>query len=968
MSSPAEIPARTPLSTYRFQLNQNFGFRDAVGLVPYLAELGITDLYASPYLQARPGSLHGYDISNHNRINPEIGTGAELNALARALREHEMGHVLDIVPNHMGIGQPDNGWWMDVLENGPSSPFAPFFDIDWNPLKPELAGKVLLPVLGDQFGQILERGELRLTYENERFRIRYFENVFPVSPRSMALVLRGALDLLGDQIADDDADRIELESIVTALEHLPPRDRTDPESVKERRRENVVARRRIATLHESSAAFRRALERAIEAFNGRIGEPHSFDRLERLIDDQPYRLSYWRVAAEEINYRRFFDINDLAGVRVERPEVFQETHRLILRLVAEGKVTGLRIDHPDGLFDPPGYLRELQAEAARRSPGSPFYVIVEKILTGDESLPPDWQVAGTVGYEFLNRVNGLFVDANQAERMEAVYAGFLGRTQHFPELVYERKKLILRVALASELNVLAYLLDRISEQNRRVRDFTLGSLTDALREVIAGFPIYRTYIDAYAGRVSDTDKAYVERAIRTAMRRNRATSPTIFEFIRNILLLQWPDDLGAEAREEHARFVMKFQQLTGPVMAKGLEDTSFYIYNRLVSLNEVGGEPDHFGVEPAGFHEWIGRRRERWPASMNNSSTHDTKRSEDVRARINVLSEIPDEWERRVTRWAECNAEQRETIDGESVPDRNDEYLLYQTLVGAWPLAPMDAAAHESFVGRVQQYMEKATREAKVHTSWINPNEEYDRGLRDFVARILERPPEGEARNLFLEDLEDFHPRVACCGMLNALSQTLLKLTCPGVPDVYQGQEVWDFSLVDPDNRRPVDYDRRREMLAELRGRLAEADRGDLAAELLQGWQDGRAKLYLTHVALRLRREDPDLFLRGSYVPLAGHGPREAHVLAFARHLEDRTVVVVAPRLWAGFVREACAVPDGSLWSQTVLEGPIRLLTGTFRNLLGGGEIRAEGRGRLGTIPLARVLDRFPVALLERTG
>jgi (1->4)-alpha-D-glucan 1-alpha-D-glucosylmutase len=454
MSSPAEIPARTPLSTYRFQLNQNFGFRDAVGLVPYLAELGITDLYASPYLQARPGSLHGYDISNHNRINPEIGTGAELNALARALREHEMGHVLDIVPNHMGIGQPDNGWWMDVLENGPSSPFAPFFDIDWNPLKPELAGKVLLPVLGDQFGQILERGELRLTYENERFRIRYFENVFPVSPRSMALVLRGALDLLGDQIADDDADRIELESIVTALEHLPPRDRTDPESVKERRRENVVARRRIATLHESSAAFRRALERAIEAFNGRIGEPHSFDRLERLLDDQPYRLSYWRVAAEEINYRRFFDINDLAGVRVERPEVFQETHRLILRLVAEGKVTGLRIDHPDGLFDPPGYLRELQAEAARRSPGSPFYVIVEKILTGDESLPP----TGRSPAPSATSSSTASTASSWTPTRPSDGGGLRAVPRPHPALPgagLRAKKLILRVALASELNVLA---------------------------------------------------------------------------------------------------------------------------------------------------------------------------------------------------------------------------------------------------------------------------------------------------------------------------------------------------------------------------------------------------------------------------------------------------------------------------------------------------------------------------------
>jgi (1->4)-alpha-D-glucan 1-alpha-D-glucosylmutase len=732
-----ELP-RAPRATYRLQLNLNFTFSDAARIVPYLHDLGISDLYASPYLQARPGSLHGYDISNHNRLNEEVGGEEDHANLTRQLRDHKMGHLLDIVPNHMGIGEPSNTWWMDVLENGRSSPFAHFFDIDWAPLKPELTGKVLLPVLGDQFGRILEEGELQLFFEEGRFRIRYHEQVFPVSPRSSSLVLRALLREMRGSVADDDVHLTEVESIVTALEHLPPRDRTDPESVGERRRESFVSRRRLKALREESESFRTALERALRAYNGKKGEPHSFDDLERVLDDQPYRLAYWRVAAEEINYRRFFDINDLAGVRVERDDVFHDTHRLILQLVAEQKVTSLRIDHPDGLHHPYAYLRKLQQEATKHAGDGPVYIIVEKILTGDEPLPEDWPVAGTVGYEYMNRINGLFVARDNSAAMTGAYERFIGDRINFANLIYDRKKLILRVALASELNVLAHLLNRISEKNRRFRDFTLGSLTNVIRETIACFPVYRTYIDAVAGQVSPADASHVERAIRTAMRRNRATSPTIFEFLRDILLLRWPEDLEPEAREEHALFVMKFQQLSGPVMAKGVEDTSFYIYNRLISLNEVGGEPDHFGIAPDMLHFWLRERRHKWPLSMSNSTTHDTKRSEDVRARINVLSEIPEQWEERVTRWAELNAGRKADVDGDPVPDRNDEYLLYQTLVGAWPLAVADQEAGYQFRDRILMYMEKATREAKVHTSWINPNEAYENPLREFITGILD--------------------------------------------------------------------------------------------------------------------------------------------------------------------------------------------------------------------------------------
>jgi (1->4)-alpha-D-glucan 1-alpha-D-glucosylmutase len=959
MTDRVQLPSRSPLSTYRFQFNHSFPFRDGTALVPYLERLGIDWVYASPYLQARSGSTHGYDISNHSRINPEIGSPEEHAEFTQRVQQHGLGHLLDIVPNHMGIGQPDNEWWMEVLENGPSSVYAPYFDIDWAPLKPELAGKVLLPVLGDQYGRVLENGELQIEYDGARFTIRYHEHVFPVSPKSSSLVLSAALERLKNRLGEDHEDRMELASIVTALEYLPPRNRTDPQSVAERRRENAVTKRRVSDLFRNSDLFRRAMEESIREFNGEPGEPHSFNRLDELLEDQAYRLAFWRVAAEEINYRRFFDINDLAGLRVERGEVFQSTHRLIFQLLREGKVQGLRIDHPDGLYDPRRYLRELQQECARRTGEPATYVVVEKILTGEEPLPDDWQCAGTVGYEFLNRLNGLFVDSRNEAGMNAAYTEFIGRRLRLADLVYDNKELILRAALASELNVLSYMLDRLSESNRRFRDFTLGSLNAALRETIASFPVYRTYIDAHIGRLADSDREFVDRAIRNARRRNPTMSRTVFEFVRNVLLLDWPEDLSEEAREQHARFVMKFQQLTGPVMAKGLEDTTFYVFNRLISLNEVGGEPERFGIQPADFHRWIAERHEKWPVALNSTSTHDTKRSEDVRARINVLSEIPEEWGRRALRWAELNRDKKALSHDDPAPESNDEYLLYQTLVGAWPLGELERDDRESLVERVQQYMEKATREAKVHTSWINPDEEYDTALREFVRDVLDPSQSAE----FLEDLVAFQAKLAPMGMLNALSATTVKLTCPGTPDVYQGQEVWDFSLVDPDNRRPVDYQARSQMLDALVASLEAGDRAEIARAVLDRWQDGRIKLFLTHLLLRYRRDNPELFRAGRYLPLEATGERAEHVISFARENRDQAVVVVAPRFWATMLwdREA-RLPDGALWSGTGLDlGPIG--GRTYRNVLTGETLDGA---RAGSLALERVLQSFPVAVLER--
>jgi (1->4)-alpha-D-glucan 1-alpha-D-glucosylmutase len=955
-------PGRVPVATYRLQFNHGFTFGDAARVVPYLSRLGITDLYASPYLQARPGSVHGYDVFDHNSLNAEIGSEADHRALASVARKHDMGHLLDIVPNHMGVAGNGNAWWMDVLENGPSSPYSPFFDIDWYPLREAHQSKVLLPVLGDQFGLVLERGELRLAYADGRFRIHYFENEFPVAPRSSTGVLREALRRLRAGAHDEDA-AVELESIMTALHHLPPRNRTDPACVAERQRERRVSQRRLAALHERSPEVRDALQQAVEHFNGSVDDPHSFDALHELLDDQAYRLAFWRVAAEEINYRRFFDINDLAGVRVERPEVFEATHRLILRLMAEGTVTGLRIDHPDGLFNPLQYLRDLQHAAAERTNEEPVYVLVEKILTGEEPLPPDWPVAGTVGYDFMNRVNGLFVDRANEAAMDDAYSRFTRRTPDFEELVYSRKKLILRNALASELSVLSHLLDRLSDQNRRVRDFTLGSLTEVLRETIACFPVYRTYVDARTGSVSETDGAYVEQAIRTARRMNPAISRSIFEFLRDLLLLRWPQGLDEETRSEHARFVMKFQQLTGPVMAKGVEDTSFYIYNRLVSLNEVGGEPQHFGVEPAEFHRWVLTRQAAWPHAMNASSTHDTKRSEDVRARIDVLSEMPQRWAEHALRWAELHAALRpDDGDGGPVPTRNDEYLLYQTLVGVWPLdGARDDESLGDVVARVQQYMEKATREAKVNTSWINPNDAYDEGLRRFVASVLDR----RANTAFFEDFIPLQAAVARLGMLNSLSQTLVKIAAPGVPDVYQGQELWDLSLVDPDNRRPVDYDTREAMLASLAARR-DGGAAAQAVELVREWTDGRIKLLVTHRALEHRRAHPALYLEGEYLPLHAHGARAAHVVAFARRHGERRVVVVVPRLVAGLFGDDGFGEDAArVWADTELRGPAELLDGLIDHFTGERPRAAARDGGQAAIPLAELLGRFPVALLS---
>ncbi len=974
---------RRPASTYRLQITGDFTFERAAAVVPYLHELGVTDVYLSPILAAASGSAHGYDVVDHGRINADLGGESGFGKLCEALSRRGMSLVLDFVPNHMGVG-PQNAWWMEVLENGPSSRYAYYFDVDWRPVKSELENKVLIPVLGDQYGIVLEKGELRLVREGGSFLVTYYEHRFPVAPRSVPQVLQCRLEELRQELGPEDVNVWELESICTSLEKLAPRSETDPAKVEERAREKEVAKRRLHMLFDASPRVREHVDQNVALFNGRSGEARSFDLLDRLLDSQAYRLAHWRVAGEEINYRRFFDINGLAAIRMEDERVFEEAHRLVLRLVREGKAIGLRIDHPDGLYDPTTYFRRLQSSAlveqaralveargealdlaSARSlraqveeglasgelPPRPLYVIAEKILSPNERMPQAWAIDGTTGYEFLAAAGGLFVDASAEESFTEGYARFTGIRRSFRDLAYQAKRVVTSSSMASEINMLARRLNRISETNRRTRDFTLNELRRALVEFVSCFPIYRTYVTP-RGEVDERDRRYVEAALLRARRRSPVTEPSIYEFLRDVILVRFPDGLSEAERAEWLELALKLQQVTGPVAAKAVEDTAFYAYARLLSLNEVGGDPREFGTSVQAFHELNRARLAQWPGSLAATSTHDTKRSEDVRVRIAALTEVPREWRSLLARWGRTNRRFRSEVDGEAAPDRNDEVLLYQTLVGTYPdPAPKPGSeAWRCYAGRITAYMQKALREAKVHTSWTNVHVEYEQAVTRFAESILAAPE-------FMEGFAPLARRIAAAGRLSSLSQVALKLASPGPCDVYQGCEVWDLSLVDPDNRRPVDFALRARLLDELRRRVADGpvERAALAREVSRpdALPDGRAKLLLLREGLRLRRDRPDLFLRGEYLPLAAEGPQADRLVAFARRQDDAALLCVAPRLTLGLEANAGGRPS---W-----EGHLALPRGLrreYRNVVTGAR---HGGDRL---VLDDLLAGFPVALL----
>ena len=969
-------------STYRIQFHKEFTFANAMELVPYFASLGVSHLYASPIFKASPGSMHGYDVVDYSQINPEIGTRDELEELVRVLREHKMGLVIDHVPNHMGIEKGANPWWQDVLENGRMSRYADHFDIDWQPIKRELRNKVLLPFLGGQYGEILERGELKLGYQGGRLTANYWDTPFPLDPRTYPVCLRTVQASLSEEDDAEDIDALELESIINALDRLPAANDHDlsAEEIDARHREQVVTLRRLSDLVERNADVSNALEEAVARLNGEVGNPESFDDLDALLSQQPWRLSYWRVASEEINYRRFFAINTLAAIRQEDSAVFEEAHALLLDLLVDGTIDGVRFDHTDGLWDPERYFNDLQvgflraAVRKRLQPESdddwekllpdlnreiraalqeiaegdrnwPVWTVAEKILEHGEPLPRSWKIAGTVGYEFMQSATGVLVNPQSRAMFDTIYQRYTGERIRYNELVYDMKLAQVREAFASELNVLTNVANRISESDRHSRDFTFNSLRAALREVIACFSVYRTYTTCGEPEVTEHDRETINLAVNEAIRRNPRLDSSVFEFIRQALLLHHTGEIE-ERRYAPCHFAMKLQQLSGPVMAKGLEDTTFFRFNRLTSLNEVGGDPAQFGTSVGDFHRQNQARLNDWPHSMINSSTHDTKRSEDVRAAISVLSERPTEWRAGINRWTRLNRRFKVKIDGALAPHRVDEWVLYQTLIGTWPLDGF-AGLDEAYVTRMQDYMLKVVREAGRFSNWVNPNADYETALRDFVKGILNK----RRARAFLKDIDQFIAQQRDATLANALSQQVMKLTSPGVPDIYQGTELWDDSLVDPDNRRPVNY--------QIRQTYLEASNS--VSDLVKNRAGGGIKLELTAALLRLRRENAGLFLRGEYAPVRVSGEASEHVIAYAREFEGRALLVILPRLLylASEGGEVFGNPD--IWTNTTLHLPASLSSEGWSNLF-------TGAGVADASDLTSLFAEMPFAVLIHSG
>jgi (1->4)-alpha-D-glucan 1-alpha-D-glucosylmutase len=846
------------VSTYRLQFHKGFTFKDAAAIVPYLHDLGITHVYASPYLKAAAGSTHGYDVIDHAQLNPEVGSTADYDAFLHALSTHGMSHILDTVPNHMGVETNENHWWNDLLQHGRQSRFADYFDMNWDLFAPrtELVGKVLLPVLGEAFGQALANGKLEVKQENDRAYVYYYTRRFPANPAS-----------------------------------------------------------------------------------------DSEKSLEKLLEQQHYRLSDWRVAADEINYRRFFDISGLAALQMQHQKVFDDVHQFTFRLIAEGKIDGLRVDHPDGLLDPKQYFDRLQEKYQAACPQAaaekPLFVSVEKILNGNEELPRDWNVAGTSGYDFLCRVNDLFVDSDAEPAMTRIYQNFIAGKTCYPDWVYRNKCQVLDQAMYSEMIALTRRLDALAQKSVGSRDFTFRQLHQALREVIACFPVYRSYVSSRG--VSDSDAVVVDLAIAEAQKRNPNVDPSLLNFIRDSILLRYP--VPVDVKPDQLQFAQRFQQLTSPVNAKGIEDSTFYIYNRLTSLNEVGGDPGSFGRSAESLHRYFQDRQSFWPLALSSLSTHDTKRSEDLRARLNVLSEIPAEWEHAINRWRTLNAD----LANEIHP--NDQYLLYQTLLGAWPLAEMTDSQRQTFANRICSYMQKALREAKLRSSWVNPIAQYESAVEQLIKFLID-PQTGAA---FQKEFLPFKDRLATLGLYKSLSQTVLRLTAPGICDTYQGTELWDLSLVDPDNRRPVDYALRATLLKDLPDSIAK-----LSTDPADPQHHARLKLAVTKSLLHLRRSSPDLFLAGSYQPASLTGKFAAQCFAFAREHGEKLLIVVVPRLITPLV--GTSRWDEIAWDDTRLNIPDHFKATELKNVLTLEPLSVAN----GQIELSKIFANFPVGVFVR--
>jgi (1->4)-alpha-D-glucan 1-alpha-D-glucosylmutase len=893
---------RIPIATYRVQFNQDFGFKDAAAIVPQLHRLGISHLYASPIFAAREGSTHGYDVIDPNRLNPALGTPEEFDSLVHALHDRNMGLLLDIVPNHMAAST-ENVWWMDVLENGSASPYASYFGINWGSPDSKIQDKIFLPILGEPYGRVLEKGELKISYEHSGFFLNYYGHRLPIALVSYSRILKPGSELLSDVA--------EFGLLLESLDRLPPRTATEWEALESRYREKDAIKQRLWALVQAHDSIREHVQHNIDAL--------TLDELDDMIQEQAYRIAFWKVATERINYRRFFDVSDLIGMRVEDPAVFEAGHRLVLELVRSGKVDGLRVDHIDGLADPLEYQKQLTRENV--------YIVAEKILTGDEELPSDWPIQGTTGYDFLGQMNSLFVEPAGLDRLSTQYESIAGSTKGFEDIAYERKSRIIEALFSGEMQDLGAHLALLAEEDRNARDLSPRDMTQAIIEVTACMPVYRTYIDSFEAR--EVDCAYVHAACADARRRNPRVDALVYDFVERVLTLRFKRWMCDKSRTEWLLFVKKWQQLSGPIMAKGVEDSTMYVYNRLISMNDVGGL--HEARSPEQIHTFLARRQAAWPHTMNATSTHDTKRSEDVRARINVLSEIPDQWIRNTTRWSRWLAEKRGEVD------RNEEYFLFQTLIGAWPL---HAAQTGEFRERMKQYVVKASREAGTYTSWMHSNPQHEAALQTYIDVLFE-----DSR--FQASFRPFCDRVSFYGAINSLSQLMLKATAPGLPDFYRGEICWDFSLVDPDNRRPVEF-------APL------TDFSWKPRDLLETWSDGRVKVFLTEKLLGFRTGNHDLFLDGAYIPLTATGKRAQNVFAFARFAGGAWCIVVVPR-FATQLSVTTRPPIGiRAWLDSTLvipaEAPLR-----WKNILTGQTLSA----RDSQIPLSRILEQFPVALLS---
>lgn len=922
---------RVPSSTYRLQFNGSFGLKDAMETLEYLSALGITDVYASPIFKSRSGSLHGYDIVDPDAINPEVGDTEQFVELMGRLKALDMGWVQDVVANHMAY-DGGNSMLMDVLEKGKSSRFFGFFDIEWDHPYEGIKDKVLAPFLGRIYGEALESGEIRLEYAQNGLSVSYYGFKFPLKIDSYAYFLTYGLRKLTFQLGRDHPDFIKLLGILYVLKNLPGA--TEDNELQD---QVTFVKRMLWELYTGNRDISRHIDENAAAFNGTLGDPESFNLLDKLLSEQFFKLSFWKVAAEEINYRRFFNINELITLKAEDEQVFDRLHAFLFRLIGYG-ITGLRIDHIDGLYNPLAYLRRL-----RESAGD-LYMVVEKILGADEELPFIWPVEGTTGYDFLNNLNGIFCDTSNETRFNRIYSSFTGIKASYADLFYEKKKLITEMDMMSDVGNLAQLLKITLVRDRYGSDITLQGLKKAIVEVMAAFPVYRTYISAESAAVDDIRR--IKDSANKAIMKNPALINEL-TFIEKVLTLNYRDYLGEAEKNEWIHFVMRFQQFTGPLMAKGIEDTLMYVYNRLLSLNEVGGSPGRFGHSLDLLHSRNRLSAELLPHSMNATSTHDTKRGEDMRARINALSEIPDEWGGALRRWSGMNRRKKRTVNGSAAPDRNDEYFLYQTLLGSFPFDEKDL---DEYAERIKAYIIKAVREAKIHTAWLRPDKEYEDAFLSFIEEVLKDP-----QKTFLNEFLPFQKKIAWFGIFNSLSQTLLKITSPGVPDFYQGTELWDFSLVDPDNRRPVDFSVRKTALKEIQDGIS--NRGGLITTLLKTPEDGKIKFFLTSTALEARKRRKEVFTDGSYIPLLAEGPLKGSVVAFARAAGREAALVAAPRFLSSVIKEG-SCPLGEVWGDTVVRLPEGLRAFSWRNFITGESVSGE------LIRAADLFRTFPASLL----